>query len=95
MAECESLPGCGFCRGQIPVDIGFGAMYKKKYCLGDNMKCARHMVFKKFGKGTVPSNLYPNSSNGRKRFLPEESRTPDLVAIFIFVHDRSSPSFRK
>lgn len=35
-------------------------MYKERYCLGNNTNCARFMVFSKFGKGTVPDNLYPN-----------------------------------
>ena len=53
----------------MPVDSGLGAMYKNRYCLGDNAKCARHMVFKKFGKGNVPPTLYPNQLDAAARII--------------------------
>lgn len=60
MSECECLVGCPFFNDKMPENDGMGAIYKKKYCLGDNSKCARYMVFKKLGKGKSPDNLYPN-----------------------------------
>jgi hypothetical protein len=69
MAECECLPGCGFYHDRMPIDSGIGLIYKKKYCLGDNTDCARHIVFMTFGKGTVPSNLYPNQTDRAKKIL--------------------------
>lgn len=33
---------------------------KKRYCLGDNSKCARYMIFKSLGKEKVPADLVPN-----------------------------------
>jgi hypothetical protein len=42
---------------------GTAEMFKKKYCLGDNTDCARHMVMKNLGKPNVPSDLFPNQKN--------------------------------
>ena len=58
--ECECLPGCPFFNGRMKDGSGLGAIYKKKYCLGDNTHCARHMVKEKLGKENVPPKLYPN-----------------------------------
>ena len=60
MAECECLGGCPFFNDKMSDVDGLGALYKKRYCLGDNTKCARYMAFKALGKPTVPANLYPN-----------------------------------
>ncbi|MDX9800558.1 MAG: hypothetical protein RBT69_04390 [Spirochaetia bacterium] len=60
MADCELLKGCLFFNDKMPADSGMGTIYKKKYCLGDNTKCARFMVAKSLGREKVPTNLYPN-----------------------------------
>jgi hypothetical protein len=60
MPKCECLPGCAFYNDKMPIESGLGAIFKKKYCETDNLNCARFMVFKKYGKGTVPANLFPN-----------------------------------
>jgi hypothetical protein len=39
---------------------GMGALFKKRYCLGDNGGCARYMVFRALGRDKVPAGLYPN-----------------------------------
>jgi len=51
---------------------GLGAMYKEKYCQGDNADCARYMVFKKLGKPAVPDNLDPNMHDRAKEILAEQ-----------------------
>lgn len=60
MANCELLEGCLFFNDKMSEDSGLGAIYKKKYCLGDNTQCARYRVAKKLGRKNVPTNLYPN-----------------------------------
>lgn len=60
MANCECLKGCPFFNGAMKDLKGLGEIYKNKYCLDDNSKCARYMVSKKLGKAGVPSDLYPN-----------------------------------
>ncbi|MCD4652071.1 MAG: hypothetical protein K8S56_09860 [Candidatus Cloacimonetes bacterium] len=59
MADCELLSGCPFFNDKMKESSGIGAVYKKKYCLGDSSTCARFMVFKKLGKASVPDDLYP------------------------------------
>lgn len=49
-----------FFNDKMSDESGLGAIYKKKYCLGDNSKCARYIIFKKLGKAYVPADLYPN-----------------------------------
>jgi len=48
---------------------GLGAIYKEKYCLGNNSNCARYMVFKKLGKPAVPETLYPNMIDRANKIL--------------------------
>jgi len=69
MSDCECLKGCPFFNDKIKDTEGMGAIYKKKYCLGDNSECARYMVFKKIGKAGVPANLYPNMHDRAKAIL--------------------------
>ena len=60
MADCKLLEGCLFFNDKMPAESGLGAIYKKKYCQGDNSNCARYMVASKLGREKVPTNLYPN-----------------------------------
>jgi hypothetical protein len=60
MPDCECLKGCPFFNDKMKDDKGLGSILKKRYCLDDNTKCARYMVFKKLGKPAVPPTLYPN-----------------------------------
>jgi len=69
MADCECLAGCLFFNDKMKDSGGLTAIYKKKYCQGDNLSCARYMVFKKLGKPAVPANLYPNMVDLAKQLL--------------------------
>ena len=69
MADCECLPGCPFFNDKMDADKGLGQIYKKKYCLGDNTDCARHMVFKKLGREKVPANPFPNMQDRARDIL--------------------------
>lgn len=60
MADCELLKGCLFFNDKMKEDSGMGAIYKNKYCLGDNSECARYMVASTLGREKVPITLYPN-----------------------------------
>ncbi|GAB4269224.1 MAG: hypothetical protein Kow0029_05120 [Candidatus Rifleibacteriota bacterium] len=72
MAECICLKSCPFFNDKMPSEKGMGAIYKKKYCLGNNTNCARYMVFKALGKGKVPDNLYPNMHEQAKKLISEK-----------------------
>jgi len=69
MANCECMGGCPFFNDKMKDTEGLGAIYKKKYCLGDKLQCARYMVFKKLGKPSVPVTLYPNQHDQAKQIL--------------------------
>jgi hypothetical protein len=44
-------------------DRGIGAIFRKKYCLGDSHICARFLVWEKLGADYVPQSLYPNMTD--------------------------------
>ena len=44
MATCEKLPRCPFYQGQMSMESGLGSIYKKKYCEGNKLLCARYMI---------------------------------------------------
>lgn len=69
MADCECLAGCPFYNDKMDQNAGVGKIFKTKYCLGDNSNCARFVVFKKLGKGSVPGNLYPNMMDRAREIL--------------------------
>ena len=48
------------------------AIYKKKYCQCENMNCARHMVFKAFGKPKVPGDLFPNQVDRANKMISDD-----------------------
>jgi hypothetical protein len=60
MNECEHLAGCPFYNDHMDMGDGLGALYKKKYCLGDFPSCARYLVSRRLGRSAVPKDLYPN-----------------------------------
>ena len=60
MADCECLQKCPFFNDKMDDSKGMGKIYKDKYCLGDNSRCARYRVFLALGSEAVPNNLYPN-----------------------------------
>jgi hypothetical protein len=72
MTECECLNGCPFFNDKMKDTSGLGAIYKKKYCRGDYSECARHMIFEKLGKPSVPVDLYPNMHDRAKIILLEQ-----------------------
>jgi hypothetical protein len=70
MARCECLEGCIFFNDKMASMPVLAEKMKKRYCLGDNHDCARHMVFHALGRGTVPSDLFPS----------QQERTHALIA---------------
>jgi len=69
MAECEVLSTCIFFNDKMRDMPGTAAIYKKKYCQGDNSICARYMVFKALGKPKVPSDLFPNQDEKAREII--------------------------
>ncbi|MGE4548095.1 MAG: hypothetical protein AB7C89_00930 [Intestinibacillus sp.] len=69
--DCVNLPGCPFYHDKMPMDKGMGAIYKKKYCQGNQLQCARYIVRMEAGPEYVPSNLYPNMVDVAQKILSE------------------------
>lgn len=69
MADCVMLKGCLFFNDKMPGDTGLGAIYKKKYCLGDASNCARYMIATTLGRDKVPTNLYPNMDEQARELI--------------------------
>lgn len=62
MASCEMIEKCIFFNDKMAGMPTTAAMMKKKYCLGDNSKCARYMVCKAKGRESVPPDLTPSQA---------------------------------
>lgn len=58
--KCENISNCPFFNDKMPIDIGIGYMYKKRYCEGDKTLCARYKVGTTLGRQYVPTKLFPN-----------------------------------
>lgn len=59
MADCEMIAKCIFFNDKMAHMPAMAEMMKKKYCRGDNSKCARHMVCTTLGREKVPADLTP------------------------------------
>lgn len=60
MNDCECLEKCIFFNDKMENKPALANLFKKSYCKGDSSKCARHIVFEKFGAEAVPNDLFPN-----------------------------------
>jgi hypothetical protein len=69
MADCECLAGCIFFNDKMASRPATANTYKRHFCQEDSTTCARYMVFKARGKGSVPSDLYPNQQDRAKTII--------------------------
>ena len=60
MADCECLEGCPFFNDRMEDKPATAEMYKKSYCRGSSVQCARYIVFSALGREAVPADLFPN-----------------------------------
>lgn len=60
MSECECLPKCPFFHDKMDNMPAMADIFKHRYCMGDNLSCARHRVFEVLGRGEVPTDMFPN-----------------------------------
>ena len=73
MATCENLTNCPFYNDKMNINIGLGALYKRKYCEGDKTTCARYRVASAVGKEYVTPLLYPNMDAKAEEIIQEHS----------------------
>ena len=62
MKECECLPNCPFFNGRMDEMPASVKMFKRQYCLGNHISCARYRVYKELGLDHVPDDLLPYQS---------------------------------
>ncbi len=74
MATCEKLEKCPFYQGQMTMESGLGAMYKKKYCEGDKMQCARYMIATQVGPEHVTNKIYPNMTSFAEKIIEQNKK---------------------
>ena len=69
MANCECLEKCPFFNDKLEMMPNMSKVIKDKYCLTDNSRCARFIVFSKLGRDSVPKNLFPHQHDKVKSIL--------------------------
>ncbi len=69
MGECECLASCGFFSERIANMPVMAQMTKERYCLGDNSRCARYIIFKALGREQIPADLFPSELYLAERLL--------------------------
>jgi len=78
MSDCDALQGCPFFNEMMADKEGMTAIYKRRYCRGDFMQCARHMVKDALGKDRVPIDLYPNMQERARKIIEDSQKHPSL-----------------
>jgi hypothetical protein len=76
--DCIKISMCLFYNDKMPMDSGLGAIYKKKYCLGNNEICARWQVLRTLGPAYVPDTLYPSMLDVAHQIIESERQTPAI-----------------
>jgi hypothetical protein len=74
--NCAKLSSCPFYNDKMPMESGLGAIYKKKYCMGSNTACARHMVLQSLGPNHVPDTLYPSMIDVAQQIIGAAGKIP-------------------
>jgi hypothetical protein len=69
MAECESIEKCAFFHDKMAKVPASANLMKDNYCKKNFHNCARFMVSKHLGKGSVPSDLYPNETERANKLI--------------------------
>lgn len=58
--NCERIEKCPFFNDQMSNMPATAALYKERYCKGDNERCARYHLLTNVGPESVPGDLFPN-----------------------------------
>ena len=69
MATCECLEKCDFFNDKMANMPSTANIIKRKYCEGDNLECARYVVYKVLGKEGVPSDMFPTQIERAKELI--------------------------
>lgn len=69
MPDCERLQACPFFNDKMADMPAMSGMYKKRYCQGDFLNCARYMVFKAKGLEFIPKDMFPNQQDRARMII--------------------------
>ena len=72
MQKCELIEKCLFFNDLMERMPATANMMKKRYCLNDNLQCARYTVFKALGREKVPKDLFPNQIEKAQEIIKRE-----------------------
>ncbi len=72
MHECELKDSCPFFQGKLKSDKDQDETMKEKYCLTNNLNCARYMVFTARGAESIPEDLFPHQKDRAYECLIQE-----------------------
>ena len=70
MAHCEFHERCSFFNGKLPSMPADVDAIKAKYCLSNNLHCARYIVANALGPARMPADLFP----------PQKDRAYEIIA---------------
>jgi hypothetical protein len=74
--NCAKLSACPFYNDKMPMESGLGAIFKKKYCMGNNETCARYIVLQELGPEHVPDTLYPGMRDVANQIIALAGKAP-------------------
>lgn len=74
MDTCEKLEKCPFYQGKMSMESGLGRMYKRRYCEGDKLQCARYQIATTVGPEFVNDNIYPNMHDIAEKIIAENKK---------------------
>lgn len=63
MGKCELLETCPFFQGKLGNKPDQIDELKEKYCLSNNLNCARYMIVNSLGRDNMPDDLYPHEKD--------------------------------
>ena len=69
--KCKELETCSFFNEVIKDMPATAEMMKRRFCFGDFESCARVMVFRASGAGSVPRDLAPNDRQRADKIISE------------------------
>lgn len=63
MQKCDLIDSCPFFNSQLKGEKEQIKSLKVKYCLRNNLNCARYMIFMALGRESMPAGLFPNQKD--------------------------------
>ena len=71
--RCKYISKCMFYnKSKMPMEKGFGAIFRKKYCESDFSVCARFLVAETLGQEYISDSLYPNMTDVAEKLIENQ-----------------------